>query len=104
MNTHCSDHGVSGSHHLTTDSSLHACFSVSLLLISIFISYILILLKMPRRSLKAFRSCCIKFEVQVDVLRTWLGSCIEVLLQERHRVDPLGISGRVEKLHGSKLS
>lgn len=41
---------------------------------------------------------------KVDVLRTWLGSCIEVLLQEGHRVDILGISGRVEKLHGCKLS
>lgn len=41
---------------------------------------------------------------KAEVLRTWLGSCIEVLLQERHRVDLLGISGRVEKFHGCKLS
>lgn len=34
---------------------------------------------------------------------TWLGSCVEVLLQERHRVDLCGVSGRVEKLHGCKL-
>ena len=35
---------------------------------------------------------------------TWLWSCIKVLLQERHGVDFLGVSCRVEKLHSSKLS
>lgn len=35
---------------------------------------------------------------------TWLWSCIKVLLQERHGVDFLGVSRRVEKLHSSKLS